>query len=220
MQDLASFTLAGVALTGSPGPATLGLAAAGAAFGIRRSLALLAGILVGVLVVMMVTATGLTGLVLAQPGAGPRRERAGRGVHAVPRLPHRHGAAAGETSPSERPPGFGPGLFLGLRQPQGLRRHGRLVSGFVLCGTTRSPMSPPRPVMLLAIMIAVDVVWLLVGSALTRAFRRRALGRAINVGFAVLLVASVAWRLRCKQRGAQGASLLRRLPAATAAQCA
>ena len=43
MKDLPGFLLAGIALTGSPGPATLGLAAAGAAFGVRRSLGLFGG---------------------------------------------------------------------------------------------------------------------------------------------------------------------------------
>jgi threonine/homoserine/homoserine lactone efflux protein len=49
--------------------------------------------------------------------------------------------------------------------------------------------------MLLAMILAVDVVWLLVGSALTRASSRPGVHRAINVAFAVLLVASVALAL-------------------------
>lgn len=56
LEDLASFVLAGFALTGSPGPATLGLAAAGAAFGVWRSLPLMIGAVVGVVAVMLVTA--------------------------------------------------------------------------------------------------------------------------------------------------------------------
>ena len=71
MEDLASFVLAGFALTGSPGPATLGLAAAGAAFGVRRNLPLMIGAVAGVVAVMLVTASGLTSLVLAQPMLGP-----------------------------------------------------------------------------------------------------------------------------------------------------
>ena len=71
MEGLLPFVLAGFALIGSPGPATLSLAAVGAAFGARRGLGYLAGIVAGVFVVMMVTATGVTGLVLALPGAAP-----------------------------------------------------------------------------------------------------------------------------------------------------
>ena len=56
MQDLPAFLLAGLALVGSPGPATLSIAATGAAFGQRRGLAYMAGILAGLAVVMAITA--------------------------------------------------------------------------------------------------------------------------------------------------------------------
>ena len=60
MEYLPSFILAGVALTGSPGPNTLGLAGASAAYGLRGSLMLLGGAIVGVYAVILATATGLT----------------------------------------------------------------------------------------------------------------------------------------------------------------
>jgi threonine/homoserine/homoserine lactone efflux protein len=69
--NLPSFILAGIALTGSPGPNTLGLAAASAAYGLRRSDALLVGAIVGVLAVMLATATGLTAWCWRSPGLLP-----------------------------------------------------------------------------------------------------------------------------------------------------
>ena len=63
--DLPGFILAAFALAGSPGPANTVLAAAGAAFGLRRSLWLATGIISGVLTVMLLTASGLAGLILA-----------------------------------------------------------------------------------------------------------------------------------------------------------
>src|SRR5258707_7155822 len=71
MDGQLGFVLAGFALAGSPGPATLSLAASGAAFGARRSLGYLAGIVVGMVGVMAVTAAGLVGVLLAVPGATP-----------------------------------------------------------------------------------------------------------------------------------------------------
>ena len=71
MEGLPGFILAALALCGSPGPATVSQAATGAAFGPRRSLAYMAGIDAGMVVVMSVTAAGVTGLVLAIPGATP-----------------------------------------------------------------------------------------------------------------------------------------------------
>jgi threonine/homoserine/homoserine lactone efflux protein len=71
METLLGFVLAGLALAGSPGPATISLAAAGAAFGARGGIGYMTGIIVGMLVVMGVVATGVTGVVLALPGATP-----------------------------------------------------------------------------------------------------------------------------------------------------
>ena len=69
MEGLLGFVVAGFALAGSPGPNTLSLAAAGAAFGARRSFGYLTGLVAGMILVMGVTATGVTGLLLAVPGA-------------------------------------------------------------------------------------------------------------------------------------------------------
>jgi threonine/homoserine/homoserine lactone efflux protein len=191
MEDVASFVLAGIALTGSPGPATLGLAAAGAAYGIRRSLALFAGILVGVLIVMMATAGGLTGLILAQPGLG--RAVSLLAVAYILYLAYRIGAAPPLSDQGEgsRPPGFVAGLFLGLGNPKAYAAMAALYSGFVLLRERPVADVAAKTLILVVIMIAVDWVWLLVGTALTRWLRHPVSGRAINVGFAVLLVASV-----------------------------
>ena len=132
MENLPSFMLAGVALTGSPGPNTLGLAAASAAYGLRGSLRLLAGSVVGVFVVMAATATGLTGLVLAQPGVAPVVSVAAAALHALPRLSHRHRTAGQRMLPAEHAPGFGPGLFLGLGNPKAYAAMAALYSGFTL----------------------------------------------------------------------------------------
>ena len=192
MNDMAAFILAGFALTGSPGPATLGLAASGAAFGVRRSLGLLLGALVGILVVMAVTAAGLTGLVLAQPVLGP----AVSAVAACYMLylayciataaPVQHNAA------DRQPPGFGPGLFLGLGNPKAYAAMATLFSGFVLVRASPVGDAMAKIAILFAIIVVVDWIWLLVGSLLTRVLRDPMLGRATNIAFAVLLVASVA----------------------------
>lgn len=71
MEGLLGFVLAGFALAGSPGPATLSLAATGAAFGARRGLGYMIGIIIGMIVVMAITATGVVGVLLALPGVMP-----------------------------------------------------------------------------------------------------------------------------------------------------
>jgi len=44
-------------------------------------------------------------------------------------------------------------------------------------------------------MLAVNPAWLIAGAALTRCLRAPILSRAINIGFALLLLASVALTL-------------------------
>ena len=63
--------LTSAAIMGTPGPATISLTAAGAAFGIRRSLAYLAGIIVGTALVLVAVATGITAVLLGVPGVRP-----------------------------------------------------------------------------------------------------------------------------------------------------
>jgi threonine/homoserine/homoserine lactone efflux protein len=192
MEDLPSFILAGIALTGSPGPANFGLAAAGAAFGVRRSLALFAGTLIGVIAVMLVTAAGLTGLILARPPLRYAVSLAGAAYMLY--LAYRIGTAPplGEVSPAGRAPGFVPGLLLGLGNPKAYIAMAALFSGFVLVRDRPVADAASKTAILIAMVIAVEWVWLLAGAALTRSLRQPALGRLINIGFALLLLASVA----------------------------
>ena len=65
MDVLFGFILAAFALAGSPGSATLSLAAIGAAFGARRGLPYITGINIGMVGVMAITASGVVGILLA-----------------------------------------------------------------------------------------------------------------------------------------------------------
>jgi hypothetical protein len=62
-----------LAIMGSPGPATISLMAAGSAYGARRSLSYLIGIVVGTTIVFLAVATGITAAVLAVPAIGSNR---------------------------------------------------------------------------------------------------------------------------------------------------
>src|SRR5262249_58161363 len=62
--------LISLAIMGSPGPATISLVAAGSAYGVRRSLHYLVGVIVGSTIVLVAVATGLPGALLAGPAIG------------------------------------------------------------------------------------------------------------------------------------------------------
>lgn len=192
MDGLAGFLVAALALAGSPGPATLSLAASGAAFGPRRSLAYLVGIVAGMVVVMAITASGVVGLLLALPGVAPV-------VTAVAALYFvwlawciATAPPLGEQAGQGRPPTFIGGFGLSLINPKGYAAMAALFSGFVLLAG-RLAFDAGLKIALLTVTIAsVNVGWLLAGAALTRLFRDPKASRIVNIVFAILLLASLA----------------------------
>jgi len=191
MEGLLGFVLAALALAGSPGPATLSLAAAGAAFGPRRALGYMAGLVIGMVAVMAITATGVVGVLLALPGATPV-------VVALAAAYFVYLAVRIATAPplvedaGRRRPSFAGGVFLSLVNPKGYAAMAALFSGFVLVRERLDLDVAAKTAVLAAIITAVNLAWLAAGAALTRCFRDPATNRVVNVTFAVLLVASVA----------------------------
>jgi threonine/homoserine/homoserine lactone efflux protein len=195
VDGLAAFLLAAVALAGSPGPATLSLTATGAAFGARRGAAYLAGIVFGMVAVMAVVASGLVGLLLAVPGATPVVTvlAAAYFLYLAWRIATAPPLAA--DTAQRRTPTFTGGLLLSLINPKGYAAMAALFSSFVLVHDRLALDVAAKMAALVVVITAVNVAWLLAGAALTRFFRDPRTNRAINVAFAVLLVASVALAL-------------------------
>jgi len=195
MENLPGFLLAALALAGSPGPATLSLAASAAAFGTRRSLGYLSGIVIGMVCVMAITASGLVGVLLAVPGVTPVVTVIAVAYFAW--LAFRIATAPPLTDTPEggRPPSFMGGLGLSLINPQGYAAMAALFSSFVLL-RDRLALDIGLKIALLTILIAaVNVAWLLSGALLTRLFRDPRTNRIVNVLFAALLIASVAFAI-------------------------
>jgi threonine/homoserine/homoserine lactone efflux protein len=192
MEELPGFVLAGVALAGSPGPAVLSLAATGAAFGARRSIAYLAGIVLGMIGVMAITASGVVGLVLAIPGATPVVAILAAAYFAYLAWKIATAPPLTDAAAARRQPPFLAGLLLSLINPKGYAAMAALFSGFVLVRGRIELDVAAKMAVLLVVITASSIAWLLAGAALTRFFREPRSNRIINVIFAVLLLASVA----------------------------
>ena len=195
MDGLLGFAVAGFALAGSPGPNTLSLAATGAAFGARRGVGYMAGVNIGMVAVMAITASGVVSLLLAAPGATPIVTTVAAGYFAF--LAYRIATAPPLTANTEfgRQPSFAGGVFLSLVNPKAYAAMAALFSGFVLVPNRFALDATAKAIVLAAIITAVNLAWLNAGAALTRFFRDSRTSRAINVTFAVLLIASVALAL-------------------------
>ena len=154
-------------------------------------IAYLAGIVVGMVAVMAITASGVVGLLLALPGVTPV-------VTALAALYFVWLAWRIATAPplaadggERQSPSFLGGFGLSLVNPKGYAAMAALFSGFVLL-RERLALDATLKILLLTLVItAVNVAWLLAGSLLTRQFRDPRRNRVINILFAALLLASV-----------------------------
>ncbi len=192
MEGLPGFLLAAIALAGSPGPATLSLAAAGAAFGARRVAGYFAGILVGMVAVMAIVAAGLVGMLLAVPDVTPVVVAVAAAYFIWLAWRIASAPPLAEEAGQRKPPGFAGGLGLSLINPKGYAAMAALFSGFMLV-RERLALDVALKIAVLTLLIAaVNIAWLLSGTLLTRFFRNPRTNRIINIAFAVLLLASVA----------------------------
>jgi threonine/homoserine/homoserine lactone efflux protein len=190
LEGLLGFVLAALALAGSPGPATLSLAATGAAFGAGRGLGYMVGINHGMVAVMAITASGVVGVLLALPGATPIVTAVAATYFAY--LAYRIATAPPLVEGTEqRQPSFAGGIFLSLVNPKGYAAMAALFSGFVLVRQHVGLDVAAKMMVLAAIIAAVNIAWLLAGATLTRHFKEPTTNRLINVTFAILLIASV-----------------------------
>lgn len=192
MENLIGFLLAAFALAGSPGPNTLSLAATGAAFGPRRSLGFMIGLLLGMVLVMAITATGMMSLFLALPGVKSAAILLAFAYFAY--LAFRIASApplragTGEL----HAPTFALGVGQSLVNPKAYAAMAALFSGFSLIRDEPGIDIAAKTVLLFGVLAIVNVLWLWSGALLTRYFRDPRMNRAINLAFAVLLIASVA----------------------------
>lgn len=190
MDGLAALIAAALALMGSPGPATLSSAAAGAAYRLRAAPYVI-GISLGTITVMMLVAAGVTGLVTSIPGAAPVISALAAAY--ILYLAWRIAAAppVGDLDHQAVAPPFIGGYLLAIANPKAYGAMGALFSGF--------PLVPDDPVaggfvkvaILAVLALAINATWMSVGAALSRGMRNPRTSRALNVTFAALLLASV-----------------------------
>ncbi len=193
-EALLALLSATVLLLGSPGPAPLALAATSAAFGVRRSLPFLFGILAGLLVVIVGAALGLAALLAAHPVARTVAQVVGGlyigyVAYKIATAPVTTAASATESTA----PGFVDGFVLNILNPKAYAAFLALFSQFLLPLPDEGAALAATATVCLAVAVAVDVVWLCLGGVIGPVFRKPRQARVMRVTFAVLMVGAVLW---------------------------
>lgn len=193
--QLGAFLAALVALVASPGPATLGLAAAGAAFGFRAARLFLAGMLCGAALTILLVGSGVVGALAAHPIVAPILT--GLAALYMGYLAYRIATAPplGEKAAKGHIPGFFPGFMLAVANPKAYAVFATLFSGFAVIPDDITHNALLKGCVIMVLLTAIDSSWLYVGSTLRHLFHDPRASRRINIAFAVLLLVSVALAL-------------------------
>lgn len=189
--ELIAFILAGIALVASPGPATLSLAAAGAAFDGPQARTYLFGIMSGAALVIAGVAAGLLTAVLSVPYAATGLALVSfcylgylaYRISSAPPINSEGGISAA--------PGFVTGVIFNLSNPKAYAAFAALFAGFDLLPGAPFTATLLEAVICYAIVVLADIAWVLIGATLRRHLHDPRKSRIINVSFAVLLILSV-----------------------------
>jgi threonine/homoserine/homoserine lactone efflux protein len=189
--SLAAFGVTALAIMGSPGPATISLTAAGSAFGIRRSLDYLGGIVVGTTLVLVAVASGITVALLAVPTL--ELALIGVSVAYVLWLAF-HIATAAPLDPCAavgRAPSFGGGLLLGVANPKAWVA---LAAVYASAGVANDAVvdAAAKLAPLTVLIVLINAAWLAAGMSVAPLLRDPARARVVNVLLAASLVGATA----------------------------
>jgi threonine/homoserine/homoserine lactone efflux protein len=186
-----SLVLTSLAIMGSPGPATISLTAAGSAYGVRRSLGYLVGIIVGTTIVLVAVGTGITAALLAVPAL--RTVLIAIAVAYILWLAY-HVATAPPLvaqSSTSSAPAFAGGALLGIANPKAWVAIAAVFAGNHLA-TSATGDAAAKIAILTVMIVLINATWLLAGASFAPLLRNPQRARVLNVTLAVALVASTA----------------------------
>jgi threonine/homoserine/homoserine lactone efflux protein len=186
-----SLVVTALAIMGTPGPATISLTAAGSAYGMRRSLGYLLGIVAGTVVVLVAVATGITAALLAVPAVRPALLAAGAAyilwlayhIATAPPLAERDAGVAA--------PGLAAGALLGVANPKAWIAIAAVFASARLAHGTGADAAA-KVAVLSVLIVAINAAWLAAGSLLVPLLRHPGRARLVNCCLAAVLVAAAA----------------------------
>ena len=193
LEALISLLLATLMLMGSPGPATLALAATGASVGFRRGLPFLLGIMTGLAIVISGAALGLAAVFENFPQLRMIVQILGTAY--ICYLAYKIAFAPVLTDHPEQAaeiPVYADGLLLNLLNAKAYAVFLAVFSQFLLPASNAAMSYALTGLVCFGMGITVNLSWLWFGTAISPLFRQQKSARILRSVFAVLMVASVA----------------------------
>ena len=186
--------LMSVAIMGSPGPATVSPVAAGSAFGLRRSLPYLAGIIAGTTIVLVAVATGITAALLAVPAIGAVLIWVSAAY--ILWLAYRIATAPPLSAPAAGPGAFSfaGGTLLGVANPKGWVAIAAVFASARLADAAAADATA-KFVVLTGMIVVICASLLVAGRSVAPLLRDSRRARFVNATLAVAVVAATGLAL-------------------------
>ena len=189
-RSLLALILASAAIMGSPGPSTISATAMGAAFGLRRSLGYVGGLIAGTIGVLLAVSIGVVALVFSTPHAARILSAASTiyilylafKIATAPPLKGQSGRVAA--------PAFVTGWLLAVANPKAYLAIAAVFAGATLFADDPFMDALVKTAILGAMIVVIHLAWLLAGASLSRALHDPLSSRLINIGLAIALVAT------------------------------
>ncbi|KZN44431.1 LysE family translocator [Pseudoalteromonas luteoviolacea] len=174
-------------LLGSPGPAPLALAAVGASSGVREGVPFLLGILSGLLVAIVASATGLGALLLSFPQLTHVLQVAALLylLYVAYKIATNKSALS---STGDKSVGFMDGFILNLFNPKAYAACIAIFANVALPFESQLQASVVAASILFAVAVVADALWLYFGGVLHRVVKTSQQLRYLRLFFASLLV--------------------------------
>lgn len=180
-----------LAIMGSPGPATIGVAAAGSAYGVRRSLPYALGLAAGTAIVLVAVATGITATLLAVPALRPVLIAVSAAY--IVWLAYRVATAPplGEQNEFSIAPSLAGGILLGAANPKAWVAIAAVFASARLTDDATADAAAKTGVLSVMIVL-IMAAWLTAGASLAPLLRDPGRARVVNVTLAAALVGATA----------------------------
>jgi threonine/homoserine/homoserine lactone efflux protein len=193
---LGIFLIAALGLLGSPGPAIAALIAVGRARGLVGGLPYFLGLQLGLATAAGIAAVGLLSFLAAFPVA-LRVMTIAATVYLIYLAYKIASSPVGETAQASIGPHASPaaGFLLGVTNPKAYLAFASLLASYTLIKGSAPQDTLTKWVLLVAVMITVDIVWLYVGAFLRGLVLPPNSERVLNVslGLTVLVAAGLAF---------------------------
>ncbi|MBB3608405.1 LysE family translocator [Rhizobium sp. BK602] len=192
LRPILTLLLASLVIMGTPGPSTISATAVGAAYGFRRSLGYVSGLIAGTVAVLLAVAAGVVAFLLSVPhgalvltvvSAAYILYLAVKIAKAPPLAPRDDQVVA---------PAFFGGLLLAIANPKAYLAIAAVFAGVSLFQDRRLDATV-KIALLTGMIVAIHMIWLLVGAALSRFLQYPTISRAVNISLATLLIVATVF---------------------------